>query len=76
MLRLAEGVVWRCWEDGCVVFCAATAQTLLLAPDFRDALAWVNDADRDGAQGTSPQATAVALEPSQVRQLVELGILE
>jgi hypothetical protein len=73
---LAAGVVWRCWEDGCVVFCAATAQTLLLAPEFRDALAWGSRCGRGSAQDAGFPAPSFAVEPERVGQLVELGILE
>ncbi len=67
-MRLASGVAWRCWDDGCVVFCAATAQTLLLTPEFGAALRAVAEPD-------ARPADRAALD-THADRLIDLGILE
>lgn len=77
--RLASGVSWRCWHDGCVVFSAATAQTLLLSPEFHPALAAAHAPERAQAVADSPAGPAApSAEPDEALfgRLAELGILE
>lgn len=71
--RLASGVSWRCWDDGCVVFSAATAQTLLLSAEFGSVLA---AADAAPPAGGAARARTGEIDETLVGRLVELGILE
>jgi len=72
--RLAAGVHWRCWEDGCVVFSAATARTMLLAPEYRACLSGARAASaEEGAAGILQAGSA---DPDRLQQLVDLGVLE
>lgn len=71
----ADGVRWRCWEDGCAVFCAATGQTLLIAPFYSDLLERAF-AGEDIPTTPPEESLAEGMAPAeQLEALVALGIL-
>jgi len=77
--RLASDVTWRCWDDGCVVFSAATAQTLLLSSEYGPALAAVAEASVTHPSGMAIEGASARVpgaDQALVERLFELGILE
>lgn len=74
--RLASDITWRCWNDGCVVFSASTAQTLLLSPEYAPALVAAAAPARPNGVGTEENGAVPEAGERLVESLVELGILE